>query len=149
MTQKKLASRLRLLIVCVGIAILLLVTLLLPTGEGFPRLFHTVFWVFAAIPPFIGLGFSWKIAGNIRSNRSFSSDNVRYLHHISTLAAVDAAYLFLGAVLLYIGKYDTFSDLILYTVISGIAVVCSVVFAALSHLLQKAVALQNESDLTI
>ena len=149
MTQEKLSLRLRILIVGVGIAILALVTVLLPSGEGLTRLFSTLFWVLAAVPCCIALVCSWRIAGNIRRDRSFSEENARLLRRISTLAAVDSAYLFAVETIRFFFHADPLPMLVFCIAVSAFGVVLSVAFAALSHLVRKAALLQEEHDLTI
>ena len=105
-------------------------------------------WV-SGIPCYAVLVCAWRIAANIQADRSFSEANAAYLKWISWLAAGDAAYFFIGnvALLLLSMSHPGVTLLSLIVVFIGIAV--SVVAAELSHLVQKAAALQEQSDLTI
>ena len=74
-------------------------------------------------------------------------DNARCLRTVSLLAALDAAYFFLGnLVLLFLNMSHPGVVLMsLLVVFAGVAVAA----AALSHLVRKAALLQEENDLTI
>ena len=149
MTQKNLAVWLKILIIGVGIAIPLLATLLFPTGSGTARLYRMLFWCIAAIPPMLALVFSWQIASGIAEDRSFSLRNALLLRRISVLAAIDGAYLTVGASVRFLFGADTVTYLLLSFTAAAVAVTLSIAFAALSHLVRKAAALQRESDLTV
>ena len=86
---------------------------------------------------------------NIGKDRSFCVENARLLKWISALAAADAAFFFLGNILyLLLGwSHPGVTLLCLLVVFVGVAI--SVAAAALSHLVMKAAALQEQSELTI
>ena len=149
MTQKNLSAWLNALIIGVGIALPILVLILIPTGTGMHRILHTIFWSLAAVPCEIALVFSLRISGNIRRDRSFSTENAHDLKRISILAAIDSAYLLSGGVIRFLFKADPLPMLLLAIVVSAFGIVLSVAFAALSHLVLKAAALQEDCKLTI
>lgn len=101
------------------------------------------------IPCLMALFLAWKIAANIGADLSFSLSNARLLKWISILAAGDAAFFFVGNVLLLFLNRNH-PGIVLFSLIvvfAGIAI--SVAAAALSHLVMKAADLQEQSDLTI
>ena len=105
-------------------------------------------WI-TGIPCYIALVLGWKIASNIKKDRSFSNDNARYLKWISWLAAGDAIYYFIGNMVLLFSNMSH-PGVTLYSLLVVFAGVCVTVAAAvLSHLVQKAACLQEQSDLTI
>ena len=88
-------------------------------------------------------------AERIGMDRSFTSENARSLRWIAWLAAGDAAAVFVGnAAFLLLGlSHPGVLLLSLLIVFAGIAI--AVAAAVLSHLVQKAAGLQEQSDLTI
>ena len=86
---------------------------------------------------------------NIGFDNSFCEENAQYLKKISILAACDCAYFF---VMLVIGivmnaVHPGILFIALFAIFAGIVI--AVATAALSHLVYKAAALQDQSDLTI
>jgi len=108
-----------------------------------------VFIGLTAIPCFTALALVWRIASNIGDDRSFVEKNAGMLKWISVLAAGDAAFFFVGnIVMLLLGmSHPGVTLLSLIVVFVGVAV--AVAAAALSHLVHKAALLQEQSDLTI
>ena len=86
---------------------------------------------------------------NIGKDRSFSMDNARLLQRISRLAAGDAVFFFLGNVLLLLLNMSHPGVVLAALVIVFVGVAVAVAAAVLSYLVQKAAALQEQSDLTI
>ena len=160
MKQSTLSKWLKAVILGVGICGLIVYFLVVPMmGKQIIAIEKSEFahcyrpWLFfiwaTGIPCFAALVFAWKIARNIGADRSFSMENAKYLQGIAMLAAADAAFFFAGNVVLLLLNMNhpgivLFSLLIVF---AGVAV--SVASAALSHLVEKAVDLQVESDLTI
>ena len=105
-------------------------------------------WILA-IPCFVALRLAWKIFVNIEKDQSFCMENASYLGNISFLAAADAGVLFLGNIIFLVLGMNHPGILLgaLLVVIVGIGI--SVAAAVLSHLVRKAAALQEQSDLTI
>lgn len=156
MSQKSLATRLKLIIagtaVC-GLAVFAAIIPYLwrerlPFGSADYWIELVYIWL-SAIPCYAVLVFAWRIASNIGDGNSFAEPNARALHHISTLALIDTGYIFVGTLaLLLMGSADVMIVLVaLVIMFAGIAV--SIAAAALSHLVMKAAQLQDESDLTI
>ena len=159
MEQKSLSKWLKLVLLGMGICGLV-VYLLIITGYGvslraqYPE-FANRYWPWllflwvSGVPCYIALALGWRIAVNIGRDASFSLANARYLRTVSLLAAGDAAYFFLGnLVLLFLNmSHPGVTLLSLLVVFAGAAV--AVAAAALSHLVRKAALLQEENDLTI
>ena len=159
MEQKALAKWLKLVVLGVGLCGLAVYLGVIP-GYGlslrslYPE-FSNRFWPWlifiwvSGIPCYAALALGWRIAGNIGRDRSFSMENARFLQAVSLLAALDTAYFFLGnLVLLFLNmSHPGVVLLSLLVVFAGAA--AAVAAAALSHLVRKAAALQEDSDLTI
>ncbi len=102
-----------------------------------------------ALPCCAALVFGWRIAGNIGADRSFCMDNARALKWIAWLAAADAAFFFLGnVVLLFLNMNHPGIVLMALLVVFACGAV-TIAAAVLSHLVGRAATLQAESDLTI
>ena len=108
-----------------------------------------IFIELTAVPCLCAFFYAWKISCNISRDRSFCRENAKYMRTIALLAGVDAAYFFLGnAVLLFANmSHPGIALFSLIAVFVGLAV--CVAAAALSHLIQKAADIQEESELTI
>lgn len=156
MSQKSLANRLKFIIAGTALCGIVLYAIIIPYLwlVRFPTV-EAAYWIeliyiwLSAIPCYVVLALAMKIATNIGKGRSFSESNAISLKHISTLAAVDAAYIFGGMLaLLFMGSADAMLILVaLVIVFAGFAV--TIAAAALSHLVMKAADLQAQSDLTI
>ena len=105
-------------------------------------------WV-TGIPCYIAIIFAWKIATYIGADRSFSLSNAKLLKWISTLAAGDAAFFFVGNMVFLVLKMSHPGIVLFSFIIVFAGVAISVVSAVLSHLVLKAAFLQDQSDLTI
>ncbi len=160
MRQKALSNWLKFIIIGVGICGLVVYLLVVPmlgqtVAVAEDGVFDHLYWpwlVFiwvTALPVYAALAFAWIIAVNIGRDRSFCVENARLLKWISALAAADAAFFFLGNILyLLLGwSHPGVTLLCLLVVFVGVAI--SVAAAALSHLVMKAAALQEQSELTI
>lgn len=159
MDQKSLAKWIKIILIGVAIVGLIGLIVIIPELgkgiiEGAPEFsgWYLPWLIFAwlvGVPCFIALFFGWKIAANIGRDRSFSYDNAKYLKIISYLAAGDSAFFLLGnIVMLFLGM--SHPGVVLGSLlITFIGVAIAVAAAALSHLVRKAAALQEESDLTI
>ncbi|MBR2520757.1 MAG: DUF2975 domain-containing protein [Oscillospiraceae bacterium] len=159
MKQSTLSKWLKFIILGVGVCGILVYAVFVPeygrstveanpefTGWFVPWL---VFLSVTALPCYAALVLAWKIAVNIGCDRSFSTENARYLKWISFLAAGDALYFFIGNVVMLVldMNHPGIALASLLIVFAGLAV--TVASAALSHLVGKAAALQEQSDLTI
>ena len=159
MSQQSLSKWLKVILLGVGLCGLAVYGLLIPAyGKSlvtqYPE-FSNRYWPWllfllaTAIPCYAALALSWRIAGSIGQDRSFTRANAKRLSAISRLAAGDAGLLFAGnfiLILLNMSHPGVFLGMLLI-VFAGVAV--AVAAACLSHLVQKAAALQAQSDLTI
>ncbi len=159
MEQKALSKWLKIILIDVGICGLIVYLMIIPSyGQSlvfdYPE-FSNRFWPWltflwaSGIPCYTALVFGWKISSNIGRDRSFSNENAKYLKWISWLAAGDGIFFFVGNVILLFAdmSHPGVALLSLLIVFAGVAV--AVAAAALSHLIQKAAVLQEQSDLTI
>lgn len=159
MEQKGLAIWLKIILVGVGICGLVVYFVVFPSyGESlvndYPE-FANRFWPWliflwiSGIPCYAVLLFGWKIATNIGRDQSFSNVNAKYLKWIAWLAAGDGIFFFVGNIIFLFTNLShpgvaLFSLLVVF---AGVAV--AVASAVLSHLVQKAAVLQEQSDFTI
>lgn len=159
MEQKGLATWLKIILVGVGICGLVVYFVVFPSyGESlvndYPE-FSNRFWPWliflwiSGIPCYAVLLFGWKIATNIGRDQSFSNANAKYLKWIAWLAAGDGIFFFVGNIVLLFTNmsHPGIALFSLLVVFAGVAV--AVASAVLSHLVQKAAVLQEQSDLTI
>lgn len=159
MEQKGLATWLKIILVGVGICGSVVYFVVFPSyGESlvsdYPE-FSNRFWPWliflwiSGIPCYAVLVFGWKIAANIGRDQSFSNANAKYLKWIAWLAAGDGVFFFVGNIVLLFTNmsHPGIALFSLLVVFAGVAV--AVASAVLSHLVQKAAVLQEQSDLTI
>lgn len=159
MEQKHLSKWLKLILVGVAFCGLVVYALVAPMyGLSLRSLypeFSNRFWPWlifiwvSGIPCFIVLGYGWKISTNIGNDRSFTDQNASLLKSISVLAALDAGFFFVGNIVLLFLNMSHPGVLIASFVIEFVGVAVAVASAALSHLVKKASALQEQSDWTI
>ena len=159
MNQKKFSSWLKCILAVAALCGLILEAAVLPAYGTHLRDLYPEFsnrflpwliflWI-SGIPCFAALVLAWKIAGNIGADRSFSTDSARLLQWISRLAAGDAAFFFLGNVLLLLMDLSHPGVVLASLAVVFVGIAIAVGTAALSYLVQKAAALQEQSDLTI
>ena len=159
MKQTSLARWLKLILFGVGVCGMVVYALVLPkVGQeliGGREELRKYFWpwlVFlwvSGVPCYAVLALGWRIAGNIGADRSFSLANANLLKKIAGLAAGDAVFFFLGN-LVFLFLDINHPGVVLFSLMvefAGVAI--AVAAAALSHLVRKAAALQEQSDLTI
>ena len=108
-----------------------------------------VFLCAPGLPCYAALFCGWKIAGNIGRDRSFSMENARLFTWIAGLAAGDTAFFFLGNVVFLLINWSHPSVVLAALLLCFVGVAVTVAASVLSHLVQKAAALQEQSDLTI
>lgn len=159
MEQKSLSNWLKLIIIGTGICGIIVYAYLIPViGNDmvaqYPEFSNCYYpWLIliwlTAIPCYIVLVFAYQIATNIGKDKSFCNANAAKLKYISMLALGDVVFLFVMNVVYLVLNMNHPGILLaaLFIVFVGIAV--SVTAAALSHLVQKAAILQEQSDLTI
>ena len=159
MEQKTLSRWLKCIIVGVGICGLMVFAAVVPMYAVSMRTMHPEFtnrfwswliflWI-SGLPCFAALAMAWRIAANIGADRSFSVQNAGIFRQISWLAVGDACFFFAGNVLLLLLNMSHPSVVIASSGIAFAGVAVAVVSAVLSHLVKKAAALQEQSDLTI
>jgi len=159
MEQKTLSRWLKGIIIGIGVCGLLVYAAVVPALaehilEDYPEFAAAVLpwkifiWC-SGIPCYAVLYFAWKIATSIGADRSFSNENAKDLKWISGLAAGDALFFFLGNILLLFLDMNHPGIILGSGVVVFIGVAVAVASAALSHLVNKAAALQEQSDLTI
>ncbi len=159
MEQKSLARWLKIILVGVALCALAVYGVVLPSLglsiAGANPEYAFCFWPWliflwgTALPCCAAFVLAWRIFTNIGQDRSFSMENARYLKGVAWLAAGDAGYFVLGNMvfLMLNMSHPGFFLLSMLVAFAGFAI--SVVAAALSHLVRKAAALQEQSDLTI
>ncbi len=159
MEQKNLSKWLKFVIIGVGICGLVIYAFIVPMcgsdlRASYPE-FSDHFWPWAffiwvsGIPCYMVLVFAWKISSNIGNDRSFTEQNAGYLKLISVIAAGDTVFFFAGNIVMLLFDMSHPSIVIASLFVDFIGVAISIAAAALSHLVKKAAALQEQSDLTI
>ncbi len=103
----------------------------------------------SGIPCYLVLFFGWKVITNVGQDKSFSVENARLLKWISLLAGIDAAFFFLGNLILLFLNMNHPGVAIASLFVEFVGIAVAVAAAALSHLVDKAAVLQEQSDLTI
>ena len=159
MDQTKLARRLKTAIIFVAVCIAVVYFAVLPScghtvARQYPE-FAYCFWPWLAFlwvtaaPLYAALIFCWKIAVNIGHDQSFTRQNAASCKWISILAALDSAYFLVGNIVLLFLNMNHPGIVLgsLLVVFAGAAI--AIAFAALSNLVSRAAALQEQSDLTI
>ena len=159
MKQSQLARWLKTITILAGVAGTLLFFGIIPAvvrdlGREFPELNYlvlpclVVLWA-AAVPCLVALVEFWGVCSRIAEDNSFCRENARSLEIIGKLALLDTvaclavtAYLFLnhacnpGVILLSLG-----------VMIAGTAI--AIAAMTLSHLVDKAIRIKEDNDLTI
>ena len=159
MEQKTLSRWLKAIIIGIGFCGLIVYAAVVPAMadhvlEGYPEFAAAVLpwkifiWC-SGIPCFAVLFFAWGIATNIGTDRSFTEENAKNLKWIAGLAAGDALFFFLGNILLLFLDMNHPGIVLASSVVVFVGGAVAVASAALSHLVKKAAALQEQSDLTI
>lgn len=120
-----------------------------PYADALQSLPHTIFFALTALPVAAALVYAWLIARNIGRDQSFSAANARHLRAISFLAAADGTYYLAGTLIFTLLSGGVPAVPFVQILLALFAYVVSVAAAALSHLVLKAAALQEQSDLTI
>jgi hypothetical protein len=152
---------LRLTVIFLGLGVLALCIFALPSmykggSEEFPAASLAVFMIMigayiTAIPFFIALWQTLKLLSYIDRNKAFSKLSIRALRNIK-YCAITIAVLYVGGVpLLYpIAEADDAPGLILIGMAIACAPIVVAVFAAVfQKLLQSAMEIKSENDLTV
>ncbi|MBQ8082483.1 MAG: DUF2975 domain-containing protein [Clostridia bacterium] len=159
MEQKKLSKWLKGILIGTAACGLAVYLALLPDygrslAQAYPE-FAGRFWPWliflwaTGVPCYLALGLGWRIAGRIGEDRSFSEGNARDLSRIAWLAAGDAGAFFLGNAILLLADMSHPGVVLMSLIVVFVGVAIAVAAAALSHLVHKAAALQEQADLTI
>lgn len=122
--------------------------------SNYPEMEHWVLpWMIliytCAVPCFVAMVISWKIAVNIGKDKSFTMENSKLFKIYSILALADSAVFLVTSIVFWLAGINHPGLLLIdfLIVFAGIAVfVCT---SALSYLVAKAADLQEDSDLTI
>ena len=143
MKQDALAKWLKFIIVGVGFCGLLTYML---EKNVLPWLI--LIWI-SAIPCYAVLVLGWKIADNIRRDRSFSYENAEYLKWISYLSMGDSVFVFLANIIFLLLDMSAAAVMLVICIIVFVGISISICAAALSHLVAKAAEIKEENDLTV
>ena len=159
MDQTKLSRRLKIAIIFIAVCLAVVYFAVLPSfgrtiaveNPEFAYCFWpwlAFLWITAA-PLYAALIFCWKIAANIGRDQTFTKENAAGCKWISNLAVLDSAYFFIGNIVLLFLNMNHPGIVLgsLLVVFAGAAI--AIAFAALSNLVSRAAALQEQSDLTI
>ena len=159
MELKALEKWLKLILIGVGICGLIIYFMIFPSlGESFaydnPEYSYCYWpwliflWV-SGIPCYVVLALGWKISTNIGKDNSFSDSNALYFKWISWFAAGDAAYFFIGNVVLLLLSMSHPGITLCSMIVSFAGIAIAVGAAVLSHLVKNAADMKAENDLTI
>ena len=159
MKHKKLSTRLKLILIGMGLCGILIYLWIIPTlgqsiaasvpecaGAYMPWL---IFLEVTAVPCYIALFFDWKIFDNIGRDNAFCIENGRYMKWISNLAFGDGMYFLLGNIVLLLFSINHPGVVVVSLLLVFVAIGISVAAGALSHLIMDAADLQEQSDFTI
>ena len=148
MNQKNLSVWIKCVLAGMGVIGGVVYLWLVPWGFRYSLPWEIFLWI-SGLPCYAVLFYGWGIATRIGQDRSFSPENARALRSISWLAAADSAWFFIGHLALAVMGESKWGNVLLSLIIVFIGCAISVAAAALSHLVLKAAALQEQSDLTI
>jgi hypothetical protein len=102
-------------------------------------------WI-AAIPCYCVLGIVWKIANEIRADRSFTIENSLRVKRIMILALADSAFVFTVNVVFLFMNINHPAVLLASLFVSFAGVVIAVFAGCVSHLVHKAALLREENE---
>ena len=119
-----------------------------PEFSGWYMPWLAFIWL-AAIPCFVALALVWKIAQAIRAGQAFTSGVAHLLAVIAKLAAGDALFFLAGNIALFCKGMNHPGVLLLSLLVVCAGIAGAAIASALSHLVERAAELQEESDLTI
>lgn len=159
MTQNTLAKWLKAIIIGLGIFGALVYGVVIPEcGDVlvsmYPELFYCYYpWLIfiwlTGVPCYAVLFFAWKVSANIGEDRSFSMDNSRLMKWIAGMALFDVTFFFIGNVVFLFLDMNHPSIVIASLLIVFVGVAVAVAAVVLSHLIEKAAVLKEQTDLTI
>jgi hypothetical protein len=152
---------LKFIIILMGLGVLALCIFGLPSmwkggSEEFPAASNAIFFIMigleiTAVPFFIALWQTLKLLNYIDQNKAFSDLSVKALRNIKYCAIAIAILYFAGVPLLVpIAESDDAPGLVLIGAVIACAPIVVAVFAAvLEKLLQNALDIKSENDLTV
>ena len=100
----------------------------------------------AAVPCYWVLGIVWKIANEIRADRSFTVENSLRVKRIMILALADSAFVFIVNVVFLFMNINHPAVLLASLFICFAGVVIAVFAGCVSHLVHKAAQLREENE---
>ena len=106
----------------------------------------------ASIPFFVALYQAFKLLGYIGQNKVFSLSSVKALRIIKYCAIAIAGFIVIGEVGLILnqsGQDDAAGPMALGIIITFVSIVIATVAAVFEKLLQSAIAIKSENDLTV
>jgi len=159
MDQKKLSKWLKAAVICMGLCIAVVYFAAVPIlghdlAMQYPEFAYClwpwlVFIWLTAVPVYAALIFCWRIASSIGKDLAFTTQNAQSCKWISYMAALDGAYFFVGnLVLLFLSMNHPGILLASLLVVVACVAIC-LAFRALAHMVGRAAALQEQSNLTI
>ncbi len=159
MTSKSLGSLIRISVIAAAISGLFLCSYVIPSWgwsiiNANPE-FGGWFWpwlVFAwlvALPCFAVLVFVWKVSGAVTKDTVFTILTAKWVKTGALLFLCDAAFLFIGNVILLLFNMSHPGILLLSVIGDIFAVALALLAAVLSRYLTKAAVLQEESEGTL
>ena len=159
MDQKKLAARLKAILIGIAICGIAVYAYVLPVCGDTIRTAYPDFsdrywpwliflWI-TAVPCYAVLVLGWKVAARIGVDRSFCMENAKALQKASNLAAGDTAFFFAGNIALLMMDMSHPGVVLASLLVCFAGVAAAVAAACLSHLVRKAADLQDESDMTV
>ena len=152
---------LRTAIICMGLGVLALCTLLLPllwqdVDREFPSYSYAVYAVFtamfiAAIPFFVGLFNAWKLLTYINRGMPFTRESAKTLRTIAFSAGSISAIYIVSMPFFYVwSDRDDAPGLMLIGIVLVGAPIVIAMFASLLHqLVREATELKSENELTV
>ena len=106
----------------------------------------------ASVPFFVALYQAFKLLGYIGQNKVFSLSSVKALRIIKYCAIAIAGFVVLGEIGLMLtqsGQDDAAGPMALGVIITFISIVIATAAAVFEKLLQSAIAIKSENDLTV
>ena len=159
MNQKKMAFWLKTVIIFVDALLAVFLIVVIPeVGKeiviDYPEFSQAYIpWFILAllcgIVVYAALIIAWRVASNIGSDRAFSVENVRYLGQMAKLAVLVSLIYFAVNVIYLFLNINHPGILVASALLSLLGICASIALSALSHLTEKAAAIQKENDLTI
>ena len=159
MKQGALANWIKCVIIGVGICGLVVYSIIMPRFGAYlvkqnsmlesnvmPWLI--LIWI-SAIPCYCVLVLGWKVADNIKKDRTFSYENAGYLKWASYLAMGDSIFVFVAHSIFLMMDMSAAAVMLVIIIVVFFGVSISVCAAALSHLVIKAADIQEENELTV